>query len=281
MGFKLSAFADEINDSLDIQMQVIKKYNIGYIEIRGVDGKNVSEYSLDEMKVIKKRLDDKNIKISAVGSPIGKIKITDTFDEHLELFKKVLETAKILETKYIRLFSFFMPKDSDPAMHRDEVLKRIGSFAQAAAGSGITLLHENEKEIYGDTAIRCLDIIESIGSDILKVTFDPANFVQCGEATYPYAYNMLKKYIEYVHIKDALENGSVVPAGEGEGHVAHILAELKNTGYNGFLSLEPHLGNFSGLAALENDADYMDLPEAGERTFALAANSLNRILNNL
>ena len=281
MPFTLSAFADEIDEMLDIQIVGIKRHGIDYIEARGIDGKNVSDYTPEEMKTVKKRLDEKNVKVSAIGSPIGKIGITDDFESHLEKFKNTLELARILETKYIRLFSFYIPDGEEPKKYRDEVLKRMDTFVKTAEGSGIILLHENEKGIYGDNAERCFDILESIGSDILRATFDPANFIQCGETTYPYAYELLKDYIEYMHIKDAKESGEVMPAGDGKGHINEILKNLKNRGYNGFLSLEPHLGNFSGLAELEKNDTYKDLPKAGEKTFALAVNSLKNILKEI
>lgn len=281
MPFTLSAFADEIDEMLDIQIEGIKRHGIDYIEARGIDGKNVSDYTPEEMKTVKKRLDEKNVKVSAIGSPIGKIGITDDFESHLEKFKNTLELARILETKYIRLFSFYIPDGEEPKKYRDEVLKRMDTFVKTAEGSGIILLHENEKGIYGDNAKRCFDILESIGSDILRATFDPANFIQCGETTYPYAYELLKDHIEYMHIKDAKESGEVMPAGDGKGHIKEILENLKNRGYNGFLSLEPHLGNFSGLAELEKNDTYKDLPKAGEKTFALAVNSLKNILKEI
>ncbi len=281
MSFILSAFADEIDEMLDVQIEGIKRHGIDYIEARGIDGKNVSDCTPEEMKTVKKRLDEKDVKISAIGSPIGKIGITDDFESHLEKFKNTLELARILETKYIRLFSFYIPEGEEPKKYRDEVVKRMNAFVKTAEDSGIILLHENEKGIYGDTAERCFDILESIGSDILRATFDPANFVQCGETTYPYAYELLKDHIEYMHIKDAKESGDVVPAGEGNGHIKEILETLKNREYNGFLSLEPHLGNFSGLAALEQNDNYKDLPKAGEKTFALAVNSLKNILKEI
>lgn len=281
MAFMLSAFADEISEDLNSQIDGIKRHGINYMEVRGIDGKNISDYTPSEIKIVKKRLDEKNVKVSALGSPIGKIGIDDNFDEHLEKFKNTIELAKILETKYIRLFSFYIPPNGKPDKYRDDVLKRMNEFVKIAKDSGIILLHENEKEIYGDTADRCLDIIESIGSDILRITFDPANFIQCGETTYPYAYELLKEHIEYMHIKDALTDGTVVPAGEGDGHIKEILINLAKRNYNGFLSIEPHLGNFCGLAALEKNDTYKALQKASEKTFALAVYSLKNILNSI
>lgn len=279
--FILSGFADEINPMLDVQLKVMNELNIGHIEVRGIDGKNISKYTPDEIKEIKKKFDAANIKVSSIGSPIGKIQITDSMDDHIEEFKNIIEIAKIMETKYIRLFSFYMPKDEDPKKYRDEVLKRMNMFIDTAKGSGLILLHENEKGIYGDVADRCLDILESIGSDSLRAVFDPANFIQCHEETYPRAFDMLKDHIEYMHIKDALENGEVVPAGMGEGKVKEILKSLKDRDYKGFLSLEPHLTNFVGLASLEEGKEKQEISTNTEDKFKLAVKSLRDILKTL
>ena len=279
--FILSGFADEINPMLDVQLKVMNELNIGHIEVRGIDGKNISKYTPDEIKEIKKKFDAANIKVSSIGSPIGKIQITDPMDDHIEEFKNIIEIAKIMETKYIRLFSFYMPKDEDPKKYRDEVLKRMNMFVDTAKGSGLILLHENEKGIYGDVADRCLDILENIGSDSLRAVFDPANFVQCHEETYPRAFDMLKDHIEYMHIKDALQNGEVVPAGMGEGKVKEILKSLKDRDYKGFLSLEPHLTNFVGLASLEEGKEKQEISTNTEDKFKLAVKSLRDILKTL
>ncbi len=277
--FTFSAFADEIDPDLNVQMDVLDQHEIKFIEMRGVNGQNITAYTLDEVRELKKQLDQRGFRLSAIGSPIGKIKITDDFEPHLELFKHTLEIAKIMETKYIRMFSFFVPEGEDPAQYREEVLKRWRGFIKAAEGSGITLLHENEKDIYGDTPERCLDLLTSLDCDYVRMTFDPANFVQCGEETYPKAFNMLKDYIEYMHIKDAkADSKQVVPAGQGDGKFREILDELRKMNYQGFLSLEPHLGNFVGFAALEPGTVGADLPDGGPKQFAIAVHALKALL---
>lgn len=280
--FIISAFADEINPMLTTQMDVLNQHSIKYIEMRGVNGKNLVEYSLEEVKKIKKQLDERGFKISAVGSPIGKIKITDDFESHLVLFRHTIEIAKILETQYIRMFSFYIPEGKNPALYRDEVMKRWSQFIKAANGTGLTLLHENEKGIYGDTADRCLDLLETMNSSCMKAIFDPANFVQCNVKTYPEAFELLKGHIVYMHIKDALyKDHSVVPSGYGDGRMKDILAELKNRGFEGFLSLEPHLADFAGFAALEPNSPVNRHPEGGAKQFAIAAEALGKILSEI
>ena len=280
--FVLSAFADEIDKDLQTQMAVLSEHGIKYIEMRGVNGKCVVNYSLKEVKEIKKQLADRGFKISAVGSPLGKIDITADFKPHLDLFKHTLDIAHILETEYIRMFSFFIPEGEKPGKYRDQVMERWQQFIETAAGSRLVLLHENEKDIYGDTPERCLDLLETMDCNYFKAIFDPANFVQCDVVTYPDGYNLLKDHIEYMHIKDALfSDHSVVPSGHGDGKVKEILTDLARAGYRGFLSLEPHLGSFTGLGDLEKDSKFIDLPDGGPQKFAIAVKALNKIISKI
>lgn len=278
--FIISAFADEIADDLKTQMDVLEQFEINHIEMRGVNGKPLVHHSLEEVFDIKKDLDKRGFKISSIGSPVGKISIIDDFEPHLELFRHTIRIAQILETNYIRMFSFFLPKEANPQTYRDKVIERWRRFTEEAEGSGLILLHENEKDIYGDTPERCLDLLKTLNCSFIKAAFDPANFIQCDVRTYPEAYDMLKDHIVYMHIKDALySDHSVVPSGYGDGKVKDILEALHSRGFEGFLSLEPHLGDFNGLAALEHNSKITGLPEGGPKKFAIAARALKNILN--
>jgi len=280
--FVLSAFSDEIDMNLKTQMDVLDTHGIKYIEMRGVNGKNITELTIEEAKDIKKQLDERGFKVSALGSPIGKIKITDSFDSHLDLFRHTLELAEILDTKYIRMFSFFMPKGEKAEVYRDEVMKRWKLFIEAAEGKGVILLHENEKDIYGDTPERCKDLLDTMNCPYLRATFDPANFVQCDCLTFPHSFELLKGYIEYMHIKDAQSSDhKVVPSGYGDGRVPEILKALKEADYSGFLSLEPHLAGFKGFEKLEPSSPYNTMEEGGEKSFAIAVGALKKILGTL
>ncbi|WP_077612532.1 sugar phosphate isomerase/epimerase family protein [Clostridium sp. Marseille-P2415] len=279
-GVQLSGFADEIDSSLEKQIKVLKKLNIRYVEMRGVNGKGLVEYSAHEAKEIKKQLDEAGIRLSSVGSPIGKIRITDDFAPHMELYKHTVEIANVMETPYIRMFSFFMPQNESYAPCRGKVMDQLGRFADYAKANHVILLHENEKEIYGDMADRCLEIMKEFHGEHFKAVFDFANFVQCKQDTME-AYEMLKPYIAYIHVKDALwSDASVVPAGMGDGHVKEILKLLKSGGYKGFLSLEPHLSDFAGFSALEqNAAEKKKL--SGEEAFTMAYEALEKILETI
>jgi sugar phosphate isomerase/epimerase len=281
--FILSAFADEINTNLKIQMDVLEQHGINFIEMRGVNGKGLVEHSLDEVREIKKELDKRGFKISAIGSPIGKIKITDEFGPHLELFKHTIEIAKILDSKFIRMFSFFIPEGEEPGKYRSEVMHRWNEFIKAAEGSGLVLLHENEKAIYGDTPERCLDLIKTMNCNYLKAIFDTANFIQCDVEPYPKAFQLLKENVVYFHIKDAVfKDHHITPAGEGDGKIKEMLEELHFNGFEGFLSIEPHLASFEGLQNLRQNAKIaVEFPGAEDKKFAVAVTALKKILEEI
>lgn len=278
---KISGFADEIAEDIKTQFAVLNKLNIGFFEPRGVDGKNISELTDQEVAALKQQMDQAGIRVSSIGSPIGKVKVSDDLEAHFEQFKRVVAIAKKLDVKFIRVFSFFHDGGEWTKEERDIVLSNLKRMSAYAAENDVILLHENEKEIYGDNAARCLDLMENLYCDHFKAVFDFANFVQCKQDTKE-AFEALKKYVAYIHIKDAkFEDGSVVPAGLGDGNVEEILRELFRDGYDGFLSLEPHLGSFKGLENLEMGDLMSDLPEGGEGTFTLAYNALKNILDRI
>ena len=279
---KISGFSDEIAEAIDTQFEVLNRLDMKYFEVRGVDGKNISTLTDEEVVALKEKMDQYGISVSSIGSPVGKIKLEEPFEQHYAMYQKVVKTAKVLGAKYIRMFSFYHAADAEWTFEeRAEVLARLRRLIDYAREQDVVLLHENEKDIYGDTADRCLDLMKELSCEHFKAVFDPANFVQCGEDT-KRAFALLKDYIEYMHIKDALyENNKVVPAGKGDGNVSYILKELFTNGYTGFVSLEPHLGSFAGLADLELDDMMLDLPEGGEGTFTLAYHALNEILNTI
>lgn len=282
MKVKLTGFADEIAQELEVQVESLKGLGMSYVEMRGVDGDNLVYHTDEKVKQIKEVLDANGIRLSALGSPLGKIGITDDFEAHFEEFKRAVEISYMMECPNIRMFSFYLPEGCDPAIYEDAVFERIGRFADYAAANGAVLLHENEKGIYGEKAAECKKLMDAFYGDHFKAIFDFANFVQCQQDTQE-AYQLLKKYVAYVHVKDAKKvDGSVVPAGYGDGNVGAILKDLLDTGFDGFLSLEPHLFNFAGFADLEKDGKSMMKTDGkiltGLEAFTLAYDSLMRLI---
>ena len=274
----LSGFSDEIAPELDLQLAAIREWGLSHIELRAADGVNVSDFSTEKGKEVKNKLAGAGVSVSSIGSPIGKIGIEEDFAPHLEKLKRTLEIQKELGAPYLRMFSFYIPQGRAPEDFREEVLDRVGRMAEEAAAWDSVLLHENEKGIYGDNAPRCKELLEAFYGPHFKAVFDFANFVQVGQQTLP-AYELLKPYVEYVHVKDAQwGTGAVVPAGQGDGHVKEILTDLIGGGWKGFLSLEPHLTDFAGLAALEQDPQKRGSALDGKSAWKLALDSLQEIL---
>ena len=246
---KISAFADEYADSFEEQLTALNEFEIEKIEIRFLNGKNISVLKRNEATEAKKKLDAFGISVSAIGSPIGKIQLDGDINDHLETAKRIFELANIFDTRYIRVFSFYAPNGKDIADMKSEVLYYLEKFVVLAREYGITLCHENEAKIYGDTPNRCKELLDHFSGE-LKCMFDMGNFVLEGVEPYT-AYELLKEDIAYFHIKDALSQGAIVPAGKGEAKIKEILsAHREYAKEDFFVSLEPHLQTFSGRNAL-------------------------------
>jgi len=249
----LSGFSDEISPDFEQQCALASKLGMKYLEFRSAWEVNILDLDDDQLARAKDLVSSYQLGVSSIGSPIGKIVIDEDFEPHLARMRHAADVARYFEAPYIRVFSFFMPEGSDPDSHRDEVLRRMTQLAKVAEEADVVLVHENEKDIYGDIPRRCLDIVESVGSPNLKVAWDAANFVQVGVRPFTEGYALLRPHLEYVQIKDALlTTGEVVKSGEGDGEVTETIRELRSDGFDGFFSLEPHLsqthalGGFSG-----------------------------------
>ena len=250
--YGIYAFADEASGELSVQIEAMKRNQLNGLEIRNVNGTNVSALTVAQAKDIRRQLDDAGLRVWSIGSPIGKIDVVkDDYAAHLDALRNTIDVAHELGTENIRMFSFYTPAGEDPAAYRSVVIDRLNEMVGIAKAGSVLLCHENEKGIYGDMADRCHDLLTAFPE--LDGVFDPANFVQCGQDTAE-AWAMLKPYIKYMHIKDALADGQVVPAGMGIGNVAAIVKDYLASGGEA-MTLEPHLFQFVGLSALEREGE--------------------------
>jgi sugar phosphate isomerase/epimerase len=266
----LSGFIDEISDDFSEQCKVAAGLGLRHVEVRSAWGINILDLDDAQLATVRETLTEHGLKVSSIGSPIGKISVDDDFPPHLQRMRHAVEVAERLEAPYIRLFSFFIPDGADPDNRRDEVLGRMSALAEAAADSDVILVHENEKEIYGDIPRRCLDIVTSVDSPKLQLAWDPANFVQVGVRPFTEGYSMLRPHVGYIQIKDALlADGTVVVAGAGDGEVVETIRALHADGFDGFFSLEPHLGEYTAFGAL-----------SGSELFTKAWKAFTDILNS-
>lgn len=275
----LSGFADEYSADFTEQLEGLRSYGIDYIEVRGVDGKNVSTLTRTEVSEVKKKLDAFGIGVSAIGSPIGKVKLDGDLEAHFDMAKRVCETANELGSGFVRMFSFYPSEGKDILSERDKVFEQLFKLSELAKSHGLVLCHENEAEIYGNVPARCKEIYDSFGGTV-KTVFDMGNYVLEGVDPYPSAYELLKDSIAYFHVKDALFAGAIVPPGCGEAKIKEILhAHVKYAKDDFFVSVEPHLQLFSGLNALvgrkfDNPYKYNSEKEA----FTDAVNKLKELL---
>ena len=244
---ELYAFADETHPEIDLQIRSLLRNRLQGLEIRDVDGTNVSDITKEKAREVRRKLDAEGLITWSIGSPIGKSELREDPEVENERLKRTLETAGILGASRIRIFSFWQKPGEDPALMANEVVDRLGRFAEIAKGTGILLCHENEKDIFGDTAPRCRLSLDQIPE--LAAVFDPANFVQVGQETLA-AWTLLRDRVDYMHIKDALSTGDVVPPGLGEGHVQEIAKAYMEQGGTRF-TIEPHLFDFGTFKALE------------------------------
>ena len=248
-----SAFSDEYSQDLIEQCKALNGYGIGYMEARGVNDKNISALTKEELSDMKKVLADYGIKVSAIGSPLGKIRLDGDITAHMDLAKRICETANELSAKYVRIFSFYLPEGRTREECKGQVYDGMEKLVKISEGYGVTFCHENEALIYGESPEKCLELMEYFGGR-LKAVLDMGNFVLDGHDPMQ-AYEILKKYIEYFHVKDSLYAGAIVPPGKGEAQIKGVLDKYKAEGKKDtFMTLEPHLQTFSGLNALVGKA---------------------------
>jgi sugar phosphate isomerase/epimerase len=267
---RISGFADEIADDLDEQLDELDAEGIDCLDLRNVWGESVLDLSEERLTDLETTLDERGFTVTSIGSPVGKIGVEEPFEPHMERLDRALERADRFDTEYVRVFSYYIPEGEDPADHREEVLQRTRAAVERAERADKTLLLENEKDIYGDTPGRVRDLLTAVDSPHLRAVFDPANYLEIGVRPYPDALLQVVEYVEAVHVKDAEfgERGGIEPAGEGDGHIGETLAALHARGFDGALSLEPHL-SFAG-----SNYGY-----SGPEGFRTAARALREVLD--
>lgn len=267
---RLSAFSDEAGKELDAQIAALKRNGIRLTELRSVGKKNVKDLTLDEAREIAAKLAENGIALSALGSPMGKVDITVDIDEYLKDVRHMCELAQIFGTDRIRMFSFRNSYDE-----REKVIENLRRMVETAKEYGVTLCHENEKKIYGDTVERVLDIKENVEG--LAFVYDPANFLQCDELpdkTLP----ALHGISTYFHIKDVIyETGELVPAGCGDGQIDRLVRMIEG---DTILTLEPHLKLFGSYTDIDGEEmKHRFRFDTNDEAFDAAVNALKKLLS--
>ncbi len=254
---KLSAFGDEAVDDFLGQVKFLAGEKVSFIEPRFLNKKNIIDLSKDELKQARKILRDYGLKVSAIGSPIGKVKLDEPFGPHLDKFKHAAELAFFFESPFIRVFSYYAPVGGDINKFRSLVMERMFAQLEVIKDLDVMLVHENETDIYGQTAENCVDLAKTLNSPKFRLVYDPANFVwgQKIKNNVETCWPLMKPYVVHIHIKDwklGADTGSM--PGQGDGQIKELLAELAEMKYGGCMTMEPHLkvgGQFGGSTGTE------------------------------
>jgi sugar phosphate isomerase/epimerase len=243
--FRISAFADEISADPQEQVNVLNQCGIRHLELRSILKTNVLDLTDLQVRDLKALLDNNGITLSAIGSPIGKVKIDEPFEPHLKRFTRAIELCKVFGTRNIRIFSYYLPDGGDWDNWRRDVLDHMWEKIKLAQKAGVRLVHENEHRIYGDSPERVRDlmetVLEQVEGDHFGAVYDPANYVFCGYDPWR-GWELTREWTVHFHIKDwkkGEQHGCL--AGEGHGLIPRVMADAVARKYDGFATLEPHL----------------------------------------
>ena len=244
--FTLSAFADEISPDPQEQIDVLTRCGVRCIELRSVYKTNVLDVTDLQVKELKSLFDTHGFRLSAIGSPIGKVRVDSPFEPHLSRFRRAIELCKVFGTPNIRVFSYYPPGDaedwngvSDSWEH--ELFRRLEEQVRLASRSDVRLVHENEHRIYGDSPDRVRRLFEVLAHDAFRAVYDAANYVFCGYDPWE-GWEKTREFTAHFHIKDWVageKHGCL--AGEGQGRLPEVIPDAEARGYDGFAVLEPHL----------------------------------------
>lgn len=239
--FILSAFADEISPDPVEQINSLAASHVKFIEFRSIHNTNVLDLTDQQISDFKHLLEINGFGLSAIGSPIGKIKADQPFEPHLIRFQRAIHLCEVFGIKNIRIFSYYLPEGDQWPKWKDEVFRRMEKKVAIAKKAGVILLHENEHGIYGDSPDRVHELLSRFDGDHFHAAFDPANYVFCGYDPWE-GWEKARDYTTHFHIKDWVANekhGCL--AGTGGGKIPQIIQDVQTRGYSGFATLEPHL----------------------------------------
>lgn len=243
--FTISAFADEISPDPQVQIDVLRSCGVRHIELRSILTTNVLDLTDLQIQEFKSLLDRSGFRLSAIGSPIGKVRIDEPLEPHLKRFERAIALCKVFDTPNIRIFSYYPPEGGDwdhiEGAQRQEVFNRLGTQVRCAEQAGVRLLHENEHRIYGDSPERVAELLKTFDGPSFRGVYDAANYVFCGYDPWE-GWQKTKAWTAHFHIKDWIAgavHGSL--AGAGQGRIPESIAEAVKANYDGFATLEPHL----------------------------------------
>ena len=258
---KISGFGDEIAQDFETQLREMRKINLNYIALRNLWGVNILDLDAKQKKRAKELLKRYGMGVSEIGSPLGKALITDPWKKEWERYERAIEMAFFFQCPRIRIFSFYFPEGEPAERYRGAIIERFKEMAKRAESEGLLLLHENDAKIYGDTGLRCKDLVEAVDSPHFKLIFDPANYVTEQSRPFTQWFEMQAEHIVHLHIKDRKFTGEFTPAGAGDGEIPQLIRALAQRGFSGFATMEPHLmqgGQFAGFSGPERFSEAVE-----------------------
>lgn len=254
-----TGFADEASPKLDLQIKATKELGWKHIETRSLFERNLAYISDEEFYIVCSKLNESGISFNCYGSGIANWSqpITESPEKSYDEMKKAIPRMKTLGIKLVRIMSYAVPEELKGKDFLNEVVKRLRIIVGMAENAGITCVHENCMNWGGQSAENTLRLLEAIDSPNLKLVFDTGNpvFTDNISGQPPYKkqsswefYNTVKDHIAYIHIKDGIwdeKTGKSIFTfpGEGAGDVVRIVADLLRRGYDGGISIEPHVAN--------------------------------------
>lgn len=263
-----SIFGDEVSNNLDQQIEFCKKNKVAFLELRSINDKSIIDFDINVIKKIVKKFKSNGIKVSSLGTSIGK-KLYESRDEDEKILIKAIKIAKIFECSRLRIFSYFFCEN------RYQIYQWIKNMSYIAQKENVILCIENEKNTNFQTIEDGLNLINLLGKQAYFV-FDPANFVQCGENAL-IAYQKLEEYISYIHLKDVNKKGINVLLGDGIANIKSILKQyLKKDRENKGITLEPHLAKFEYLRSIDEIKNFKDI-EYKEELMELSMKRVNQL----
>jgi L-ribulose-5-phosphate 3-epimerase len=250
---RLGVTGDEIAADLETALRVLRELGLGWIELRNVWGKYVTDLGLADCKRARGLIDRHGVKVSVLdtalykcdlpGLPSGR-KEDYPFAEQDAVLGRALERAPLLGTRFVRVFSFWRPRTSGEVTA--QIVAHLGRAAERARAAGCVLLLENVNGANAETGAEAARLLAALPTPALGLAWDPNN-AYCGdEIPFPDGYARLdRKRLHHVHLRDAghdPQSGKCIwlPVGKGKVDNLGLLRALKKDGFAGTLTLETH-----------------------------------------
>lgn len=292
-----SGFADEAGSSIDIQIRATKELGWSNIECRNVDGVNLTDISDEDFEVVVDKLAGSGVHINCFGSAVanwGKDpRKEEDFQSSLESLRRAMPRMHRLGTKLIRGMSFAIVRDGQPDSPELEtmIFEKMRALVRVCEEGGVIYVHENCQNYGGLSYKHTLKLIEQVNSPNFKLAFDTGNPVGSDNHIGPPPYRKqsswefyqnVREFVVHMHIKDCkfvAETGETFPRlehtfpGEGDGDVRQIIQDLIKRGYDGALSIEPHLAvvYHDETITSPDEIRYANFVEYGRRTMSLVS----------